>query len=1660
MRASTILLCGVVLMQLFVAHINAQRSKSPWQTLSGDAPLVIARGGFSGLFPDSSLPAYDLAKQTSLAGSVLWCDVQLTKDGLGICFPDLELNNASTIEYFYPNRQKSYPVNGVTTQGWFTIDFFLRDLKNASLIRGILSSFLISASRTVSIDYISSPEVNFFRKIAGRFGRKGPSFVFQFLGKEEFEPTTNRTYGSILSNLTYVKTFASGILVPKSYILPLDDKQYLLPPTSLVQDAHKAGLQVYVSGFSNDVDIAYNYSSDPVSEYLSFVDNGDFSVDGVLSDFPITASASIDCFSHIGRNATKHVDFLVISKNGASGDYPGCTDLAYEKAIKDGADVIDCSVQMSSEGKPFCSSSIDLEKSTMVSQTSLSSRSIIIPEISSDSGIYTFSLTWPEIQSLTPAISNPYRAYSMFRNPNEKNFGRIISLSKFLKLANNSTSLSSVLISVENAVYLREKQGLDVVKAVLDTLTETGYSDGTTRTKIMIQSTNSSILVDFKKKSKFETVYKVEEKIGDISDSAIEDIKKFANAVVITKSSVFPYADAFVTGKTNVVEKLQKAKLPVYVELFQNEFVSQPFDYFSDATVEINTYITGAGINGTITEFPLTAARYKRNQCLGRKETPPYMSPIQPGSLLSLVNPTSLPPAQAPSPSFTDDDVTEPPLPPVTTKSPNLIFTDDGHYKLCSQPFSCGDQRDLLYPFWIPGREECGYPGFMLNCSGEFAELTVSSVKFRILMANYDYHIISLAISDYIDNLCPKNPVNESLYQSALQFAPGTELLTILYGCPDLSALISTSQVYNYITEFQCKDDSEGLKNYGVVKNSSSVLLYGRDATKNLEQNCTTEVSIPVSESTLHTLRLDNPKKSLEQVDSSAIVTMPPMAKTVALEGEVTVHLNYPFWKPGRKACGHPEFELNCSGNFAELNISTVKFRIIDSGEMCKRNVSIPASGSALETLQRSPNTYNLKKAIEQGFKLYVNSDCERCIGSDGACGYNQTSSVFVCYCKDGPRNSSCRTHNRADLIEGIAIVIIILVGIIALVVFLCPCFRVQIFRKRKTSDERRHEKLKALIPLKHYTYAQVKKITKSFAEVVGRGGFGVVYRGTLCDGRMVAQGDNVSPAEYGIRSEEEEIAKKMKIVGLWCIQSSPSNRPPMNIVVEMMEGSLEALEVPPMPVLQQIPAARLSQSFWDSGEGSSASEVLLLSFSAQAQRTKTPPTTEFTFQVSMYPPLFITLVVFSVASFPSCFSADQQYEECRLPLRCGSEPSVLFPNITYPFWGNSIGKPNFCGQTEFELSCKENQNLTLEIENFTLRVVSANLDNKIITVADESFLHDGCPQIFNFTGAMQFTLNHNTETIFLFNCPSNNPVTTSSTITCQLSNSNLITYHAFGSTNPPQNCTMVGEIPMLASAKNLLQQSNASDQSLKMALEKGFDLRYDSEDDVCQACTKSKGICGSEVRSGNFMCLCADKPYNSSCKDVQGIAAGVTFLGLLLLSVSWFCYNTQRMKTSDDPRQQNLKALIPLKHYSYAQVKRITKSFTEVVGKGGFGTVYRGTLCDGRRVAVKILKDSKSDGEDFINEGDSGKHNRNVITSEEEEMAKKMTLVGLWCIQPSPSDRPLMNRVVEMMEGSVDSLEVPPRPVFQIPAAPFQEPSTLSEDISSYKDVCSMDVA
>ncbi|GLU11993.1 hypothetical protein SLE2022_287040 [Rubroshorea leprosula] len=56
---------------------------------------------------------------------------------------------------------------------------------------------------------------------------------------------------------------------------------------------------------------------------------------------------------------------------------------------------------------------------------------------------------------------------------------------------------------------------------------------------------------------------------------------------------------------------------------------------------------------------------------------------------------------------------------------------------------------------------------------------------------------------------------------------------------------------------------------------------------------------------------------------------------------------------------------------------------------------------------------------------------------------------------------------------------------------------------------------------------------------------------------------------EFGIRIENKghaNIARRLTIVGLWCIQWYPTDRPSMKAVVQMLEAEVESLTVPPNP--------------------------------------------------------------------------------------------------------------------------------------------------------------------------------------------------------------------------------------------------------------------------------------------------------------------------------------------------------------------------------------------------------------------------------------------------------------------------------------------------------------
>ncbi|XP_062194104.1 LEAF RUST 10 DISEASE-RESISTANCE LOCUS RECEPTOR-LIKE PROTEIN KINASE-like 2.4 [Phragmites australis] len=79
--------------------------------------------------------------------------------------------------------------------------------------------------------------------------------------------------------------------------------------------------------------------------------------------------------------------------------------------------------------------------------------------------------------------------------------------------------------------------------------------------------------------------------------------------------------------------------------------------------------------------------------------------------------------------------------------------------------------------------------------------------------------------------------------------------------------------------------------------------------------------------------------------------------------------------------------------------------------------------------------------------------------------------------------------------------------------------------------------------------------------------------------------------------------------------------------------------------------------------------------------------------------------------------------------------------------------------------------------------------------------------------------------------------------------------------------------------------------------------------------------------------------------------------------------------KKTSSSTERNIEALIVSqgslapKRYKYSEVANITSSLNNKLGEGGYGKVFKGTLYDGRLVAVKFLHECKGNGEEFVNE-------------------------------------------------------------------------------------------
>ncbi|KAF8783695.1 hypothetical protein HU200_000375 [Digitaria exilis] len=637
---------------------------------TGRPPQVVARGGFSGLFPDASQFAYQFALSTSLPDVVLFCDLQFSSDKTGFCKTGLTLDNSTTVSEIFPKMERTYKVHGEDVHGWFSLDFTADQLiQNVTLIQNIFSrpSTFDGSMGMYTLDDI---RVDFLKSLGAKLKKSKTKLIFRFLNDDVVEPSTKKTYGELAKDLKSIKDFAAGILVPKTYIWPLKKDQYLAPSTSLVKDAHALGLEVYASGFANDISTSYNYSYDPGAEYLQFIDNPDFSVDGVLTDFPPTASGAVACLAH---------------SKGSPLPPPGSKlrmfTTVLSLAIKDAADIIDCSVQMTKDGVAFCMHSADLTSSTTAG-TAFVSKSSTVHEIQNKSGIFAFDLSWSEVQTLKPDLYSPFAQAGLKRNPAAKNAGKFMTLPQFLDMA-KASNVSGILVEVEFVIseelikhscagcthaacfISRQERGLGVVDAVTSALTKSGY-DKETKQQVYIQSDDSSVLSAFKKFTTFKRVLSIEIQFSGASKPSLDDIKKYADGVRMHRSSLAQISGYFMTHFTHAVSSLQAANLTVFIGVLKNEFMNLGFDYFADPTVEIATYSSALMADGLVTDYPATAATFFRSPCSDMSLNLSYsILPAQPGALVNLAAPGALAPAAGPAPVLEPKDVVDPPLPPV-----------------------------------------------------------------------------------------------------------------------------------------------------------------------------------------------------------------------------------------------------------------------------------------------------------------------------------------------------------------------------------------------------------------------------------------------------------------------------------------------------------------------------------------------------------------------------------------------------------------------------------------------------------------------------------------------------------------------------------------------------------------------------------------------------------------------------------------------------------------------------------------------------------------------------------------------------------------------------------------------------------------------------------
>ncbi|MEV6300304.1 glycerophosphodiester phosphodiesterase [Actinoplanes sp. NPDC051861] len=317
------------------------------------APLVVGHRGASGYRPEHTLASYELAAR--MGADYMEPDLVITKDGVLVCRHEPEIGGTTDVASRpeFADRRKTVLLDGVSVTGWFTHDFTLAELKTLRATERIPA---VRQQNTLYDGFFEVPTFQEVLDLRKRLSKeldrdlgvfpetKHPTY-FQRLGLElekplvralrrngldrrgakvfvqSFEAANLRTFAdehrlevplvflSSASGTPYndprpyadyltpaglkeLSEYVDGIGPEKGQIIPRKADATLGTPTTLVKDAHGAGLKVIPYTFRAEnsflpaelrVGADATAYGKAIDEQITFLRTG---IDGLFTDNP------------------------------------------------------------------------------------------------------------------------------------------------------------------------------------------------------------------------------------------------------------------------------------------------------------------------------------------------------------------------------------------------------------------------------------------------------------------------------------------------------------------------------------------------------------------------------------------------------------------------------------------------------------------------------------------------------------------------------------------------------------------------------------------------------------------------------------------------------------------------------------------------------------------------------------------------------------------------------------------------------------------------------------------------------------------------------------------------------------------------------------------------------------------------------------------------------------------------------------------------------------------------------------------------------------------------------------------------------------------------------------------------------------------------------